>query len=743
MAGMKEPSVPRNAGALALCWAILVVFAYCALPEHVRKYSIALDGLRLWSGAPIRMSGILAALPGHLQALAALALGLALAWFAGAVPAAWFRTGSAPLRAGLGLGIASLGMLGGGLVGLVFPALLVSVAVLLAATAWTVRRKSTPAPSRLRDIEPPPLLSAWVAWGAAVLAVMSFLLTAFGALAPETGYDSLIQHLADPRSHLRWHRIAFNDLSFLAQHPAGVEMLYMWLLPLGGDTAARLMHVALGVMSAWAFWHWVRARRSSRDATLFACVLYLTPFTGILSARSYIDNGLIFYGVLSLVASPGSWLQGAMVGLAIGTKYLGGFFLAGWVVALAATGSWKGVGRLAVAASLAGGWWGARNILNTGNLVYPFAFGLFGGIGWDARSNGEYTGELSSYGRADGLADKLAIPWLVTVNDRGALDDGSLGPLYLALAPLLLLCRPLPPGYRLYFWNAMALWVFWFFSPRQVRYALPLIPPFLALLVPAVASAARRWPQALGGVGLVLGGTLILQALLSFEAIYVWINPIYVAAGALSRPAYLMSIIEPRDQKTGRSLYIEEAVRLAKLLPPSARVYVTGDAKVYFMEGDYVVNALFNPPLVARIIRSSRTADEAAKKFRQRGITHLLYNVGGSIHIEYTHRLFSWNDRELAVLENLFLRHLKELDRLIDSGGDPMYILFELRPGRWPDPPYLPGMDARQVFLENAVREARKEDIMKESGALRAEYHSSAWLGRWLDRALRPSRRAD
>jgi hypothetical protein len=162
-----------------------------------------------------------------------------------------------------------------------------------------------------------------------------------------------------------------------------------------------------------------------------------------------------------------------------------------------------------------------------------------------------------------------------------------------------------------------------------------------------------------------------------------------------------------------------------------------GDAKVYYLPGRWRVNALFNPPLLGRIVRESFTTPEAAKRLRQRGVTHVLYNVGGSIHIEYTHHLFDWKPREFALVEAFFRDYLAPVARHDTNEGDPMYLLYAVRPGAWPDPPYLPGVDTRIAGVEQAAIERLKPDAATLAAGLLRDFPSSAFLQRRLARYVR------
>ena len=765
------PPRPRPwAGPAILLWALLAVLNWVGDPEHVRRMNLVQDAFRLWLEAPYSATGLVHVLPGHGRAAGVLLAGLLAAWLAGAPLARWLAVRGGPLRMGFGLGVGSLGMLGLGLTGLWFPPLFWCATVLFAAIqparvlSGTGSSAVTPTPQRPTTQSPPPaqpgsgktvqtrppvahgdaLFPRWV-WGSAMgLAGVSVAVNLLGALAPETGYDSLIQHLADPRDQLAAHRIWFNDLSFLAQHPAGLEMLYAWLLPAAGDRAARLLHAACGLFVAWAARDALRRWLAGRDAMVLACALYLTPFIGILSARSYIDLGLTFYAALILLAPWGSWAQGALVGLAIGTKYLGGFLLAGCVGALALAGAWRGIARVGAGAVLAGGWWGVRNWLNTGNPVYPFAWAALGGLGWDGHSAAEYGAELASYGAVAGRVGHGAIPWDALVHDHGALDDGSLGPLWLVLAGLAVTVPRDARGPGLPARLAAVTWCLWLASPRQVRYALMLLPPTLAAAAPLLRRAHARWPAGFGAAAAALPLVLAAQLVISFSALYVWVNPVYVVLGMDTPENYLAHIVEPRDEMTGRSNYLALAAWLPGTGRGGARTYMLGDAKVYYLPCRWAVNALFNPPLLKRVIAASRDGAGAARRLRQRGIGCVLYNTGGSMHIEYTHHLFAWSAREFAVVEDLFRTHFRPIGTRFTSVGEPQYLLYRVEAGApaggaWPEAPYLPGVDTRLAGVEDAAQHGRLAEARARAAALRHDFPGSHWLTGRLTAALRAS----
>ncbi|MEK7767702.1 MAG: hypothetical protein AAB368_15850, partial [bacterium] len=161
---------------------------------------------------------------------------------------------------------------------------------------------------------------------------------------------------------------------------------------------------------------------------------------------------------------------------------------------------------------------------------------------------------------------------------------------------------------------------------------------------------------------------------------------------------------------------------------PGRRTYMLGDAKTYYFPGAWRVNALYNPPLLARCIRDSADADEVAKRLRQRGIVRVLYNIGGSMRIESAHRVFRWRPRELALLEAFFGRWLKPAGNLLTAEGDPMYLLYNLARGRHPLPEYLPGVDVSLAEIEEAVGKGERKPATERARALLKAFPESAWL---------------
>jgi hypothetical protein len=163
------------------------------------------------------------------------------------------------LSAGVGLGLLSLGMLGLGLVGLLRPAVAWGLVLALGAALWRdlgaslkdlravrVGRRADGSrrwPDGFRRWPDgfrrwPDGFRRWLAvYGGASLS-LTFLL----ALAPPTGWDTLVYHLTGPRLFVEAGRIVHSvDLPYLGFPELG-EMQFALGLLLVGDGVAPLLH---------------------------------------------------------------------------------------------------------------------------------------------------------------------------------------------------------------------------------------------------------------------------------------------------------------------------------------------------------------------------------------------------------------------------------------------------------------------------------------------------------------------
>jgi 4-amino-4-deoxy-L-arabinose transferase-like glycosyltransferase len=359
------------------------------------------------------------------------------------------------LSAGIGLGLVSLLMLGLGLVGYLRPGVAWGLVLVLGILLW---RDLWAILTDLRLVRLPWPASGFQYWLMAYGGV-SLLLIFLVALAPPTGWDTLVYHLTGPRIFVEAGRIIHPiDLPYLGFPQLGEMQITLGLL-LVGDGVAPLLHFGYGLL-ALVITASLAHRAFGKDVAWLAVALLLSVPTFLtLMARAYVDATLLFYGtaaVYALVcwrerrvqgsATPGrGWLMmmGLFCGFCGGIKYTAvlipvalGLSLI-WISRhdrpLTTAGGLALVAAITVAAALP---WLLENWMTTGNPVYPFFFA--DGIYWD-----EWRGWWFDR-PGTGLATTapwrlLTAPLEATVlgTEGTVLYDATIGPLLLTSMALL------------------------------------------------------------------------------------------------------------------------------------------------------------------------------------------------------------------------------------------------------------------------------------------------------------------
>jgi hypothetical protein len=264
--------------------------------------------------------------------------------------------------------------------------------------------------------------------------------------------------------------------------------------------------------------------------------------------------------------------------------------------------------------SLTAGPWLLKNVLQTGNPVFPLAYSIFGGRGWSPELNAKFVPAHSPHEHSiTGLCQEL-------INVTA--DNDWLSSLLFGLAPLALL---VPGGRRI----SVALWLFvgylfvtyWAFTHRIDRFWMPLIPvvALLAGIGGAQSDNRRLW---------VWGGGVLIALAVCFN--------FGLEAGTQFCGHNSLLADRREARKTA------EAVRpymsyLNGTLPKGAKVLWVGDAEVFDARFPVVYNTVCNESIfqewfAAHVLGTSsrdlplKPTSEILAKLRAAGITHVFVN---------------------------------------------------------------------------------------------------------------------
>lgn len=559
--------------------------------------------------------------------------------------------------AGLGYVMMAYAVLAVGVLGWLRPEVLVAIVVgglvlglrSVPAVTGALRRVVTRAVVALRGSRYRILYGAVAVWLA---------LTFLAACGPSDArdWDGISEHLAQAKTYLRHRRVMPLWYDHHSQFPATTVMLYCIGLALGGQGAAKLFHWGFAVMSMLAVWQLARRHLRVEAGGPAAWVLATTPVFGWLATVGYVDLGSVLFSVLAvdyLLAWRASGERadlmraGLMVGAGMTVKMQGLFTFA---VLLAAAVVWcarlrrrlrPAVAFAALAAAVAAPWY-VKSWLVTGNPVYPFAYGLFGGKHWSAEQARHYAYHHASFGygrlppeptwqrmsllekRTAGARNPamvLLAPFTLTFLPEyyaprqprvTAMLLLSIGPMYLALVPTVLAFRRRKP--RAVVWLVglfVVFWLVWFETTQLVRYLLP----WLVLLAPVAGLALAWWMAKEGAVG---GGFRAMGAVWSVVALafIVWqVGPLLPVVGGLEDAgAFLM-----------RSLDCYRPIAFVNsYTPPDALIGTYGEPRLFYMDRDYIWADPGHSQLIA--YAEVATPEELVGEYWRLGIEYLLVN---------------------------------------------------------------------------------------------------------------------
>jgi len=534
---------------------------------------------------------------------------------------------------GFGLGTTALGvgtLLAGRTIGLDPAVARVSLAGLIVAgvgvEVWVRLRK----PGRSGGRESIPRRSIGQVLSFVAVAGPFLVMMGLGAMLPTIEFDALEYHLQGPKEFYLDGRIAFLPHNVYASMPFGVEMLHLlgmlvvgdwWLGALAGQELVAWFAPASAVLIGSTA---ARVGGSAR-AGWFAALIYLTtPWIFRVAASPFVEGPLCFFhaalvwavvrfgwlgGKVSEGSKPSPVASGVLVGLlaggAMAIKYpalISAVIPASLVVLIEArrTRSSRLIAGFAVGLGLVVSPWLGKNVVDTGNPVYPLAWSVFGGSEWDA-------GREAQWQAAHGAKPVRLDLFARSVLDAAGRSDWQ-SPLYAALAPLAwlgLTGRRTASALAIYSAYLFATW--WLLTHRLDRFWLPMLPPLAVLAGLGADAFAATSRMAFGWLVIVLALAIGSNATL--------------CSTELSGPtAWTGDLAAVRDE-TARS-GTPSLARLDSALPPGARPLLIGQAGAFGLRHRPVYNTVFNRDTFESLARD-KSPEQIRAALTDRGITHV------------------------------------------------------------------------------------------------------------------------
>jgi hypothetical protein len=542
----------------------------------------------------------------------------------------------------LGLGLLAAFMLALGLLGgLSRPLGFVPLALLLAIGS----RQHVQMAADLRDWAKTIRVTGW-GWLLTVLFAAFGLVSLIGCFAPPTTsleWDSIAYHLADPKIYLQAHRIYYIPWEDHSNFAFTAEMWYLYGLQMGGIPLAKLFHFACGAGTCLALYVLGARQITPTVGKVSALLLASAPIVFWEAGTAYVDLATAFFTTLTLLAlgqgmtlKDNRWLRlsAILMGLTLSTKAtaLGtlGLLAIGLLVwrlrglketpltAVKSTILW---GLLAL---VVGSPWLIKSAILTGNPVYPFFYGVFGGRGWDHSAADYYTHWNAAFGMGHSLSDIALVPWNLTMfllpghlaptaypkpfNDYQT-PLGAFTPVLLGALFFPVFVRGASAAVKALALLALGSLLLWAGTMQYVRYLLPTLPVLCLLASYVVVQAyclRLKSGYALAALGVVsLAFSLgVGLSLLSQEAPVVF--------GQVSRDDYITRGFGPYSAMQ----FINTQ------LPANSKIIMYGNPLGFYCDKPY----LWGEPTHGTTIPydTFHNADDLRAYLHKIGVTHIL-----------------------------------------------------------------------------------------------------------------------
>ncbi len=526
-------------------------------------------------------------------------------------------------------------------------------------------------------------------------------------LTPPIARDALIHHLAIPKLWLKnggFYEIKWADFSY---YPMNVDLLYIIPLYFNKDFIANFIHMSFGIGTALLIYHYLN-NKISRIAGLLGILVFIsTPIVVRLSTQAYVDLGLTFFTTASILAfiryrdgefKEFKWLflSSVAMGLALGTKYnalIVWFFLSLAIVFVYSRDTkkqWKAIkcGFIFFLISLLiFSPWLIKNIILTGNPLYPLFKGIFNISSASPGGTGSISGDTSIgffkmremlYG--ENFWETLLIPLRIFFQGQDnsvRYFDGVLNSVLIILSPFAFMNKSFYRD-KLFFISFTIFFILTVFFLEQkafsieqiVRYILPVIP-LLSILT--VMGLVNIWNWAMNTsipIRNVLTAVLFTIFIVIMSKNIFYIKNYYHNISPMS---YILGI-ESKDEFITRHISSYPAIKYINTnTPDNARirlVFLAG--RGYYLDRIYSEGASYGIGDVSGLAANSQEDQSFQAYLHSFGCTHLL--VRTDLYLKYLH------DNYPLETVNQFLQRMNKATEMIYNANG--YAVYRLIPPR-------------------------------------------------------------
>lgn len=450
------------------------------------------------------------------------------------------------------------------------------------------------------------------------------------ATPPPWMRDSLTYHLALAKQYAMTGTYMDTDFVVFAYFPQGWQSILTILHePSSGELLInpRYLSVAIVGGTAIGIFGWLKSTIKSDIWAMTGSILYLlTPSILEFGTSCYVQpwlTAVCLWLILAISSKRSSLYIGMIVGVACSLKYsalilpiLIGGILYTQHRKLSPIPILKFIGGI----SLFGSIFYIRNILDTGNPVFPMMYELFGGTQWDTWRSMAYSYTLEQYGMGRNAIDYILLPIRVfTSQDMIGSFQGSLGVVWLILLGIYTWCIYKGQALKDSLWMGCLLigWtIFWALQVQQIRFFLPLLPLIVLMTIPIVA----KWNSTSWKIWITISG--------------LWaIAPIQQLQQNQQSHVYWENLITSKSPEQASTSFLDH--RLPENHPVYRELNDSSAKKVwlvwmrgyhYYLDIPVRVDNVFGATRFERLLKDN-SIEDIQHKLQEAGISHVVINM--------------------------------------------------------------------------------------------------------------------
>ena len=459
--------------------------------------------------------------------------------------------------------------------------------------------------------------------------------------APDVSTDGLEYHLLIPQTILAQNAIAYMPHFVESNYPSIGEYLFLPLLSLMDDRAAKAFHFLCAILVLFAI-----ARLARTNKALAAALFFAMPVVVLTAGWAWNDMLFTLFVLLTLVHlnERRFLLAGVMFGFATWTKYT--FVLVSFGIAAVLIRGvvqrwwrWSDVVRFAAPVLGIAAIWMTKNAVLTGNPVYPFLNSIFASPFWSEVSDLYLRTTLTRFEiPVWHWWTYVAFPFLLTLKPR--IIDVHPGVLPLLLLPLAF-GRKRDDETSVLRTYAIGIVVGWLLIRTEMRSLLSLLAVLSALYASRI-DEVRGW-RWIVGAGVALNLIIIL-----------------VSTHHITSPTRFFLGLETAQQYVLREDPKQGAYDWLNRQPNVGGVLLVGLHDPYYLRKPVLFSSCCDTPIAQAV---------DVEKLKASGVTHIAFR-GHEFAKDHEHRLYSWTPQQ----RETFLRFLRERCRPVTRIGDVLIL---------------------------------------------------------------------